>query len=67
LPDESRADRLANALMENNISVSTAEPFCTSPTVPQAIRIALGSVTLEQLREALVKVRDAVEFEQYGA
>ena len=67
LPDESRADRLANALMENNISVSTAEPFCTSQTVPQAIRIALGSVTLEQLREALVKVRDAVEFEQYGA
>jgi hypothetical protein len=53
--------------MENNISVSTAEPFCTSQTVPQAIRIALGSVTLEQLRAVLVKVRDAVEFEQYGA
>ncbi|MFJ2975042.1 PLP-dependent aminotransferase family protein [Kluyvera sp. NPDC087067] len=65
LPDESRADRLANVLMENNISVSTADPFCTSQTVPQALRIALGSVTLEHLRAALVKVREAVEYEQY--
>ncbi len=44
LGEESRADRLANALMERRISVSTAEPFCVSATIPQALRIALGSV-----------------------
>ncbi len=30
--------------MERRISVSTAEPFCVSTTIPQALRIALGSV-----------------------
>ena len=65
LDEESRADRLANALMERRISVSTAEPFCVSATIPQALRIALGSVPLDSLRPALLSVRDAVEYEQY--
>ncbi|MBE3107523.1 PLP-dependent aminotransferase family protein [Klebsiella pneumoniae] len=65
LGEESRADRLANALMERRISVSTAEPFCVSATIPQALRIALGSVPLDSLRQALLSVRDAVEYEQY--
>lgn len=65
LGEESRADRLANALMERRISVSTAEPFCVSATIPQALRIALGSVPLDSLRPALLSVRDAVEYEQY--
>ncbi|MGE0970487.1 PLP-dependent aminotransferase family protein [Klebsiella sp. WOUb02] len=65
LPDEARADRVVKALMDNNISVSTAEPFCTAQTVPQAIRLALGSVTTESLRPALVQVREAVEAERY--
>ncbi|MBX4549681.1 PLP-dependent aminotransferase family protein [Klebsiella pneumoniae] len=65
LGEESRADRLANALMERRISVSTAEPFCVSATIPQALRIALGSVPFDSLRPALLSVRDAVEFEQY--
>lgn len=64
LPDEARADRVVKNLMENNVSVSTAEPFSTSQTTPQAIRIALGSVTIESLRKALGKVREAVELEQ---
>ncbi len=50
LGEESRADRLANALMERRISVSTAEPFCVSATIPQALRIALGSVPFDSLR-----------------
>ncbi len=62
---KSRADRLANALMERRISVSTAEPFCVSATIPQALRIALGSVPFDSLRPALLSVRDAVEYEQY--
>jgi len=64
LADEARADRVVRELMDNNISVSTAEPFSTSGTVPQAIRIALGSVTMEDLRQALVQVRAAIELEQ---
>lgn len=64
LPDEARADRVAQALMDDNISVSTAEPFCTSLVVPQALRVALGSIAMEDLHAALVKVREAVEFEQ---
>ena len=58
-------DRLAKTLMERHISVSTAEPFCVTANVPQAIRIALGSVPFDSLRAALVQVREAVEFEQY--
>jgi DNA-binding transcriptional MocR family regulator len=65
LPDEARADRVVKALMDDNISVSTAAPFCTAQTVPQAIRLALGSVSTESLRPALVKVREAVEAERY--
>ncbi len=64
LADEARADRVVKALMDNHISVSTAEPFSTSGTVPQAIRIALGSVTIKNLRHALLQVRAAVELEQ---
>lgn len=64
LGEESRADRLANALMERRISVSTAEPFCVSATIPQALRIAFGSVPFDSLRPALLNVRDAVEYEQ---
>lgn len=65
LGEESRADRLAKTLMERHISVSTAEPFCVTANVPQAIRIALGSVPFDSLRVALVQVREAVEYEQY--
>ena len=65
LGEESRADRLANALMERRISVSTAEPFCVSATIPQALRVALGSVPFDSLRPALLSVRDAVEYEQF--
>lgn len=64
LPDEARADRVARVLMDSNISVSTAEPFCTSLVVPQALRIALGSIAMEDLYAALVKVREAVKYEQ---
>lgn len=64
LSDEARADRVVKDLMDSNISVSTAGPFCASQTIPQAIRIALGSVTIENLRNALIRVREAVELEQ---
>ena len=57
LPEEARADQVAMALMREQISVSTAEPFATSAHVPHAIRLALGSVDMGTLRNALVNVR----------
>jgi len=61
LTGEARAEQVAMALLRDGVSVSTAEPFATSPQVPHAIRLALGSVEPQALREALVKVRRAVE------
>ena len=60
LAEEVRADRVAMALMREGIAVSTAEPFATSDHVPHAIRLALGSVDLTALRQALEKVSDVI-------
>ncbi|RTQ36698.1 PLP-dependent aminotransferase family protein [Variovorax gossypii] len=60
LPEETRADRVAMALMREGVSVSTAEPFATSKHVPHALRLALGSVGLDGLRGALRTVRRVV-------
>ncbi|MBD2805268.1 aminotransferase class I/II-fold pyridoxal phosphate-dependent enzyme [Xenorhabdus sp. ZM] len=56
LPEEVRADQVAMALIQENISVSIAEPFAVSSSVPHAIRLAIGSVELDSLRTALRKV-----------
>ncbi len=61
LAEEVRADQVAAALMRDGISVSTAEPFATSAHVPHAIRLALGSVPLDMLGDALGKVRLAID------
>jgi DNA-binding transcriptional MocR family regulator len=60
MPEETRADRVAAALMREGVSVSTAEPFATSQYVPHALRLALGSVELDSLRSALQTVRRVV-------
>ncbi|WP_249671634.1 PLP-dependent aminotransferase family protein [Pseudomonas abieticivorans] len=60
LAEELRADQVAVALLRENVSVSTAEPFATSVNVPHAIRLALGSVALEVLPVALDKVRRVI-------
>lgn len=60
LANEVRADQVAMALMRDRVSVSTAEPFATSANVPHAVRLALGSVELESLREALEKVKRVI-------
>lgn len=57
LSEDARADQIAMALMRENISVSTAEPFAISAHVPHALRLALGSVDMGSLREALERVR----------
>lgn len=48
-------------LMSEHVSVSTAEPFAITAHIPHAIRLALGSVDMIALREALLKVRRVVE------
>ena len=60
LPEETRADRVAAALMRDGVSVSTAEPFAASQHVPHALRLALGSVGLDSLRSALRTVRRVI-------
>ena len=61
LPPDARADRIAATLQGSRISVSTAEPFAALAPVPQALRLALGSVGHAELRDTLTAVRDEVE------
>ena len=56
---------LAMALMAENVSVSTAEPFATSSHVPHAIRLALGSLALDSLQTALETVKRVVDRHTY--
>lgn len=61
LAEEARADRVAMALLREQVAVSTAEPFAIGPHVPHALRLALGSVEKGALRAALEKVKWVVE------
>ncbi|WP_293775942.1 PLP-dependent aminotransferase family protein [uncultured Oxalicibacterium sp.] len=65
LGEEVRADRIAMALLEQGIAVSTAEPFSTTSHTPHAIRLALGSVDPDTLRTALLRVRDVIAAHSY--
>ncbi|ONI71340.1 GntR family transcriptional regulator [Actinosynnema sp. ALI-1.44] len=65
LTPDARPDRIAASLARKGIAVSTAEPFATTPTVPHALRLALGSVALADLRTALEDVRHEVERDAY--
>ena len=60
LAEDARADQIAVALLREQVAVSTAEPFATSVHVPHAIRLALGSVDMDSLAAALVKVKRVV-------
>ncbi|MEQ4921933.1 PLP-dependent aminotransferase family protein [Proteus hauseri] len=62
LPDETRADQITAALHRLQISVATAEPYATTPHIPHAIRIALASIDLNLLHDALTKIRDVIEY-----
>lgn len=61
LAEEVRADKVAVALVSHGISVSTAEPFAITRQVPHALRLALGSVELDALRDALEKVKRVID------
>ncbi|MBK5542625.1 PLP-dependent aminotransferase family protein [Pseudomonas sp. TH05] len=55
-----RADNVVSQLERQGVGVTSAAPFATTAHVPQALRVALGSISLEALEQALHKVRDAV-------
>ena len=61
LAQDARPDRIAAALAGRRVAVSTAEPFAATPTVPQALRLALGSVGISDLRHALHAVRQVTD------
>ncbi len=63
LAEDNRAERVAAALSREGISVATAEPFATTRHVPQALRLALGSVDIDTLRRALAVVKEVVELD----
>jgi DNA-binding transcriptional MocR family regulator len=60
LPDEARAEDIARQLLDEQILVATAEPFATTSHAPQALRLALGTLPLAELENALIKVDGAV-------
>ncbi len=60
LPAELRADLIAMTLEREQIAVSTAEPFATTEQVPHALRLALGSVDMNELKVALEKFREVL-------
>lgn len=62
LPQGLRAAEVAAQLQVEGVSVVTAEPFATTSQVPQALRLAIGTVSVERLKLALEKVRTAVCF-----
>ncbi|MCK2241350.1 MULTISPECIES: PLP-dependent aminotransferase family protein [unclassified Crossiella] len=61
LAESARADRIAATLARQHIAVSTAEAFAATTQVPQALRLALGSIGLPDLRQTLSEVRRVVE------
>jgi len=60
LPEDVRADQIVVELMRKQISVTSAEPFAVTTHVPHAIRLALGSVDIDVLRQALITVRQVL-------
>lgn len=62
LQEEVRADRVVSALLKENISLTTAEPFSTSIHTPHALRMAIGSVDIDTLKSAARKVKETIEY-----
>ena len=62
LAEDLRADQVASALLRQRIAVSTAEPYATTPSAPHALRLALESIPLAQLRAALICVRNEIAY-----
>ncbi|WP_018152705.1 aminotransferase-like domain-containing protein [Leeia oryzae] len=62
LPEEVRADVLAADLARQGVLVSTAAPFCAHGNPQHALRVALGSLDMNSLAQALASVRHAIDW-----
>jgi len=58
LPEFSRAEQVAAALAAQGVMVATADAFNAGTTAPQALRLAIGSVPMDILEQALKKIND---------
>jgi len=56
---------VAAALMREKIAVSTAEAFATTRNPPHAIRLALGSVSLDVFAASLDTVKCVIDAYRY--
>ncbi|MBB5084152.1 aminotransferase-like domain-containing protein [Nonomuraea endophytica] len=61
LEPHQRPDRVAAALAEEGILVSTADAFATGPYRPHALRLALGTPPRAELGPALRRLRATIE------
>lgn len=60
LPDGVRADAVVSELKKQNIAISSAESYSTSNSVPQALRIAISTLSHEELAVAIEAIRHVV-------
>lgn len=65
LGEEVRAEQITAALLKKRISVSTAIPFATTQAIPHAIRLALGSVPIDVLKDTLQTVKSVIKHYSY--
>ncbi|WP_419307815.1 PLP-dependent aminotransferase family protein [Chromohalobacter israelensis] len=61
LHNKVRAEKIMSKLLERDVVVSTAEPFCTTDAVPQALRIAFGGIPDGVFDEAINAIRDTLK------
>lgn len=61
LPAGHRAEAVAAELKRQGILVNTAQSFAATSRVPQALRVALGSLAPAVLEQALTAIRNAVD------
>ncbi|MFZ6743448.1 PLP-dependent aminotransferase family protein [Undibacterium sp. JH2W] len=59
LPEGLRAEQVTASLALQGIMVATAEAFTVSVAVPHALRLAIGSVPLATLEQALANINEA--------
>ncbi len=60
LPEDVRAEQVVSVLLARKIAVATAKPFATTRHIPRAIRLALGSIEIDQLKPTLETVRQVI-------
>ena len=62
LPEGIRAEIVMSELNQQNIAVSSATSYSTSSVVPQAIRVAISTLTYEELTLALQVIKSVIEY-----